>query len=362
MTPQVWPLLRHRMARAHEDAWGGMRRVAAEHPDLVERVHAHVTTHPPATAREIEVALEHDEQLNNDHWGWNWSLVKAALEHLFWAGRITSAGRTPQFERRYASLERVLPNQIADAALAEEFFSPTSLIDAPAGSDGAYFDDVVELVRRSAMAHGVGTELCLRDYFRLKGAQVRPAIEHLVSAGELEPVEVEGWSVGGRPAKAWRHRDAVLPRRLDAAAILTPFDPVVWFRDRAERLFDFSYRIEIYTPAPKRRYGYYSLPVLVGDDVVGRVDLKADRATSTLLVQSAWWEPGRPRDAAERLADELRAAADWQQLETISVADWGDATGDLAAALPGVRRHERGAVQPVALAPDEPDAPDDHAS
>ena len=133
------------------------------------------------------------------------------------------------------------------------------------------------------------------------------------------------------------HRDAALPRRVDAAALLTPFDPVVWFRDRAERLFDFEYRIEIYTPAPKRRYGYYSLPVLVGDDIVGRVDLKADRASSTLLVQSAWWEHGRPADAAARVADELRAAARWQELESISVSRWGDAVDDLAG------RAERGA-------------------
>ena len=151
---------------------------------------------------------------------------------------------------------------------------------------------------------------------------------------------VQGWESAGRPAKAWVHRDAALPRRVDAAAILTPFDPVVWFRDRAERLFGFEYRIEIYTPAPQRRYGYYSLPVLIGDDIVGRVDLKADRAASTLLVQSAWWEHGRPADAAARLADELRAAAHWQGLEAISVSRWGDATDDLAGVLPEARRHE----------------------
>ncbi len=165
---------------------------------------------------------------------------------------------------------------------------------------------------------------------------------------------MEGWTSGGRPAKAWVHRDAALPRRVDAAALLTPFDPVVWFRDRAERLFDFEYRIEIYTPAPKRRYGYYSLPVLVGDDIVGRVDLKADRASSTLLVQSAWWEHGRPADAAARVAEELRAAARWQKLESISVSRWGDAVDDLAAVLSEARRHEAGAPEPVALAEDEP--------
>ena len=155
------------------------------------------------------------------------------------------------------------------------------------------------------------------------------------------PVTVQGWTSGGRPAKAWVDASAVLPRRIDAAALLTPFDPVVWFRDRAERLFDFAYRIEIYTPAARRTYGYYSLPVLVGDDIVGRVDLKADRATSTLRVQSAWWEHGRPHDAADRVAGELRTAARWQELESISVSDWGDAVDDLAGALPEARRHER---------------------
>jgi Uncharacterized protein conserved in bacteria len=127
----------------------------------------------------------------------------------------------------------------------------------------------------------------------------------------------------------------------------------VWFRDRAERLFDFEYRIEIYTPAPQRRFGYYSLPVLVGDDIVGRVDLKADRAASRLLVQSAWWEHGRPADAALRLAEELRAAAAWQGLESISVSRWGDAVDDLADALPAVARHDGGAPTAVALAAEE---------
>ncbi|MBN9171206.1 MAG: YcaQ family DNA glycosylase, partial [Microbacterium sp.] len=177
-------------------------------------------------------------------------------------------------------------------------------------------------------------------------------IGDLVDAGELVPVTVRGWTSAGRPAKAWVHRDAALPRRVDAAALLTPFDPVVWFRDRAQRLFDFDYRIEIYTPAPRRRFGYYSLPVLIGDDLVGRVDLKADRRRSTLLVQSAWWEHGRPADAAARLADELRIAATWQQLDTISVSGWGDAVDDLVAAMPEATRHDARAEADVAPSSD----------
>lgn len=307
VVPDVWPLLRHRMARAHTDSWGGMRRVAADHPRLVERVHAYVTTHPPATAREVETALAHEEELSRDHWGWNWSLVKSALEHLFWAGRITSAGRTQQFERRYASLDRVLPAHIAQAAVAEGFFSPAPLLEPPPGSDVEFFDDVVDLVRRSAIAHGVGTELCLRDYFRLKGAQVRPAIDHLVRVGELEPVDVECFD---RPA--WRHADAKAPRRVEARALLSPFDSLVWQRERTEALWGFRYRLEIYTPAEKRQYGYYVLPFLFGDDLVARVDLKSDRQAGRLRVVAVHWEPGRWSEAAmASLVAELDLMAEW---------------------------------------------------
>lgn len=312
VSPQVWPLLRHRMARAHSDAWGGMRRVAAEHPDLVERVHAYVTTHRPATARTIEAALAHEETLTKEHWGWNWSLVKASLEHLFWAGRITSAGRTSQFERLYAGLERVLPTDVAARARGEEFLSPTSLLEPPAGEEVEYFDDVVELVRRSAMAHGIGTELCLRDYFRLKGAVVRPAIDYLVRAGELEPVDVECFD---KPA--WRHVDAKTPRRVEARALLSPFDSLVWQRERTEALWNFRYRLEIYTPAAKRQYGYYVLPFLFGEHLVGRVDLKADRAGGLLRVHAVHWEAGareRHPDATEALGEELSAMARWLDL------------------------------------------------
>lgn len=312
VSPEVWPLLRHRMARAHADAWGGMRRVAIEHPDLVDRVHAYVTTHRPATARTIEAALAHDETLTKEHWGWNWSLVKAALEHLFWAGRITSAGRTSQFERQYASLERVLPKDIAAHALSKEFHSPTPLLKPPAGDEVDYFDDVVELVRRSAMAHGIGTEVCLRDYFRLKGAAVRPAIEHLVRAGELEPVDVECFD---KPA--WRHIDATTPRRIEARALLSPFDSLVWQRERTEALWGFRYRLEIYTPAAKRQYGYYVLPFLLGEHLVARVDLKADRASGLLRVHAVHWQPGALVDepgAADALGEELATMAHWLDL------------------------------------------------
>ena len=236
---------------------------------------------------------------------------------------VAIAGRRG-FERRYALAEQVIRHDV---------------LASPVPRD----DAIRELVRRAARAYGVATAADVADYWRIADRKaVTAALGELVDAGELHPVTVEGWSSGGRPAKAWLHADAVIPRRIDAAAILTPFDPVVWFRDRAERLFDFEYRIEIYTPAAQRRYGYYSLPVLIGDDLVGRVDLKADRAASTLRVQSAWWERSRPPDAADRLADELRLAARWQGLESISVARWGDAADDVADALPEATRVEGG--------------------
>jgi uncharacterized protein YcaQ len=260
--------------------------------------------------------------------------VKEALEYLWLFGEVAIAGRRG-FERRYGLAEHVLPAEVLAAPVPRE-------------------EAIRELIARAAKAYGVGTASDLADYWRITDRPaVMTAIRELSDAGVLQPVTVREWESAGRPVKAWVHHEASLPRRVDAAAILTPFDPVVWFRSRAERLFDFEYRIEIYTPAPDRRFGYYSLPVLIGDDIVGRVDLKADRASSTLLVQSAWWENGRPVDAPARLADELRTAARWQGLESISVSRWGDATDDLADVLPDARRHEGGRADPVAMASDD---------
>ncbi|QKJ19054.1 winged helix-turn-helix domain-containing protein [Microbacterium hominis] len=325
-----WALFRFRMDdnRAKygtaEDGW--FRR----HGEIVDWVRAELAARGPLRPAEIE----HDARrgASRGPW-WDWDVIKHTLEYLWMFGEVAIAGRRG-FERRYALAEQVVP--------ADVLAAPVPRADA-----------MRELVRRASVAYGVATASDLADYWRLRDrGAVMVAIGELVDAGELVPVAVEGWTSGGRPAKAWMHRDAVLPRRIDASALLTPFDPVVWFRDRAERLFDFEYRIEIYTPATRRRYGYYSLPVLIGDDLVGRVDLKADRAAGTLRVQSAWWEHARPAHAAERVADELRAAARWQGLEAISVSRWGDATDDLARALPGARRHD-GAAEPVALADEE---------
>lgn len=291
----------------------------ARHADIVDWVRDELAARGPLRASQIDHDLR---RVQRGPW-WDWDVIKKALERLFLFGDVAIAGRH-RFQRRYALVEHVIPAQALAAPVPRR-------------------EATRRLVARAAQAYGVATAADLADYWRIRDrAAVTAAIHELVDAGELTPVSVEGWQRGGRPVPAWLHRDAPVPRRIEAAAVLTPFDPVVWFRERALRLFDFEYRIEIYTPAAKRRYGYYSLPVLVGDDIVGRVDLKADRVGSRLLVQSAWWEHGAPAHAAERLAAQLQEAALWQGLETVSVSSWGDAADDIAAAIPGAGRHDGG--------------------
>ena len=292
--PQTWPLLGFRMQRARTDSWGGMRRVAQEHPDLVRAVHDEVVTRGPMTSRQVEAALEHDLPRARDEWGWNWSLVKNALEHLFWAGRISSAGRTPQFERRYATVSAVLPGPLAELARC------------PAPEDACR-----ELVKIAARAHGVATELCLRDYFRLRPEQARPAIASLVDEGALVPATVEGWR---RPA--YLDPQARRPRRVHAEALLSPFDSLVWLRERTAALFDFEYRLEIYVPAARRVHGYYVLPFLYGEELVARCDLKADRSAGVLRVHAVHWERPAPAEARPALDRALHGLAGWLDLES----------------------------------------------
>lgn len=288
------------------------------HQDVVDAVRGELAARGPLRSSEIEHEVERTAR---GSWS-SWNDVKRALEYLFLFGDVAVAGRKG-FERRYALAEHVL---------SQEHRTPVPRDVATR-----------ELVQRAARAYGVATASDLADYWRLGDrARVLTAISDLVDAGTLHPVTVDGWDRAGRPLAAWLHRDAVMPRTVDATAILTPFDPMVWFRERAARLFGFEYRIEIYTPAAQRRFGYYSLPILVGDTIVGRTDLKADRASSTLLVQSVWWEHGRPDHAAERLAAEVQTAARWQKLDAISISSWGNGVADLADALPGAARHEAG--------------------
>jgi uncharacterized protein len=318
IAPETHRLLRFRMARAHDEAWGGMVR-AARDAGLLDAVRAVVAAQGPLTAAEIERALAPPTRRERTGWGWNWSETKRAVEFLFWAGQISSAGRTSQFERRYDLTSRVLPPAVA------------------AAPDPDPSDAVRELVRIAARACGIGTERGLRDYFRLRPQQVRPAIAELVEAGELLPVEVAGWA---RPG--YLHVAARRPRSVRARALLSPFDSLIWERERTEEVFGFRYRIEIYTPAPRRVHGYYVLPFLLGDELVARVDLKADRGpagSGQLRVKAAWAEaavgPGTPRhaDVAVELAEELALTAAWLGLDGVVVEPHGDLAPALSASV-----------------------------
>ena len=309
--PTTHRLLRWRMARAADEAWGGMTRIARDRADLLETIRAVMAEHGPLTAAAAERLIGDDRpRERNGEWGWNWSDVKRAIEFLFWSGELSSAGRTSQFERRYA-----LPAQVLPAAVA-------------AAPDPDPDDARRDLVRIAARAMGVASERCLRDYFRLKPLEARTAIAELVDAGELLPTTVVGWD---RPV--YLHPQARQPRRITARALLSPFDSLVWERPRTEALWNFRLRLEIYTPAAKRVHGYYVLPFLLGDELVGRVDLKADRAAGgggTLQVRASWVEPGVPPEAvAPELAEELRLMAEWLGLDQVVVFG----VGDLAAAL-----------------------------
>ncbi|MGL5859038.1 MAG: winged helix-turn-helix domain-containing protein [Angustibacter sp.] len=301
--PSTIPLLRWRMARARQDAWGGMRRAEQDHPGLTEVILAEVRDRGPVTAVELERAIAHDAPRDRTEWGWNWSAVKKVLELLFWAGEVTSAGRTTQFARLYDLPERVLP--------ATAWGQPTP------SDEQAHR----ELVRVAARAFGVASEPCLRDYFRLDPAGSRAAVAGLVADGELLPAQVSGWR---RPA--YVHAQARRPRRIEARALISPFDSLVWDRARTQALFGMDYRIEIYVPGPQRRYGYYVLPFLLGDALVARVDLKADRQVGdgVLRVQSAHAEPGAPSCLAAELAAELVLMAHWLGLGRVEVTGRGD--------------------------------------
>ena len=303
----TWPLLRWRMHdhdakwRADEGSW------LASKPQMARWLLDEIRDQGPLPAS----LVQHDAELfptptRTGPW-WGWGDVKRGLEALFRTGALVSAGRR-RFERVYALPEQVLPPAVlgveVDRAEAHR-----------------------QLVERAARASGVATAADLADYWRLKAADVAPALRDLHDAGVVQPVTVDGWA-----APAWLHAEARLPRRVEADALLSPFDPVVWHRPRAERLFGFRYRIEIYTPQAQRVHGYYVLPVLQDDQLVGRVDLKSDRQAGVLRVQASWRERDLVVDV-DRLAALLGRAAAWQGLDGVEVVARGDLAADLAAAV-----------------------------
>jgi uncharacterized protein YcaQ len=301
MPVDLWPLMEFRRDafRARRGKWSALQ----DDPELEASLLAEIRDGGAATARDLDDGLPRTKE----HWGWNWSSTRYALDYLFATGELAIAGRNGQFEVLYDLPERVIPPEI----LARPTPPPE--------------EAWLELVRRAARSHGVATARCLQDYYRMHIDQVRPAIATLVESGELLPVSIEGWK---RPG--YLHRDARVPRRVGARALLSPFDPVVWERERAERLFDFHYRIEIYTPAHKRVHGYYVLPFLLGERIVARVDLKADRRTSRLLVKAAHAEPAAPPETASELLAELRQLAGWLGLDLVVVEPRGDLAPRLA--------------------------------
>lgn len=302
------PLLRWRMARADALAWKGVARVAAEQPELLEFVLGVVRERGPIRASDLAAK----ERRREPGEMWNWSEEKTALEYLFFAGRLCAARRV-NFERLYDLPERVLPRPVLEA--------PT-----PSQEEAQR-----QLTLIAAKRLGVATEADLGDYFRLPRAESKARVAELLEGGGLLPVRVEGWR---QPAYLSTERP-MGPRRTAAArALLTPFDSLVWARDRTERLFGFRYRIEIYVPAPKRVYGYYVLPFLLGDRLVARVDLKSDRQAGVLRVRSAFAEPhANTAHVAAELADELRLLSDWLELGRVSVARKGDLAPVLRRAL-----------------------------
>ena len=283
---ELHPLLRWRMAAADRGAigWGSLRAYAGERRAEAMALRDRIGSEGPLAASEIE-------QRSSPGGWWTWSEAKRVLEWLFWAGHVTTATRRGSFERVYDLTERVIP----PAVLA---------LPTPSAAEAQR-----ALVERAARALGIATEPELRDYFRLRPAESAAAVAALVADGVLLPAEVPGWR-----GPLYLHRDARRPRRIEAQALLAPFDPLVWERTRTERLWAFRYRLEIYTPAEKRVHGYYVLPFLLNERLVARVDLKADRQAGRLLVQRVTLEPDAPGETTAALEGELDAMAQWLKL------------------------------------------------
>jgi uncharacterized protein len=295
----------HRWRMQGEHKWSRYFQLRERRPTFIDEVERRIRDTGPIMAGDLE------QRVGKKGTWWDWDDGKVALEHLFWSGRITAVRRPNDFARVYDLTERVLPAEV---------------LARPAPSE---HDARKELLVLAAKHHGLGLMDDLTDYHRQKNAPCKPLLDELVEEGRLQRVTVEGW-----PVPAFLHPDAARPRRVNARALLSPFDPVVWHRDRALRLFGFHYRIEIYVPQPKRQYGYYVLPFLLGDELVARVDLKADRQRRVLMVPGAFGELGVPTgEVAEALAAELALMASWLELDAIEVGDRGDLASPLKAAV-----------------------------
>lgn len=297
MAVEDWPLLRWRMREYVHGRWG--TEIVKKNPQLADDIITAVSELGPSTAGQIEAHLEAEVPGRKGPW-WGRSDTKWVAEALFASGVLTTATRVG-FARHYDLAERVLPPEV----IARDVDDDTA---------------IRELVLRASTALGIGTEADIRDYFRLRAEQVKPALAQLVTAGDLEVVDVGDWS-----APAYLRAGQIVPRTPRGTALLCPFDPLIFFRPRVERLFGFEYRIEIYTPAPKRKYGYYVWPFLLDGHLVARVDLKADRSTGTLIVIGAFAELGyRLPETAAALAAQLESMATWLGLGSVTVGDRGD--------------------------------------
>jgi uncharacterized protein len=306
MAVDDWPLLRWRMREYKHGRWG--TQIVKANPQLADDIVAAIGELGPSTAGQIDAHLAAEPRGAKGPW-WDRSDTKWVAEALFASGVLTTATRIG-FARHYDLTERVLPPEVLARHIPDD-------------------DAVRELVLRAVTALGVGTEADIRDYFRLGAKQVKPAIAALVGSGEVEQVEVEGWN-----APAYLAAGQIVPRTDRGTALLCPFDPLIFFRPRVERLFEFHYRIEIYTPAAKRQYGYYVWPFLLDGRLVGRVDLKADRAGDALLVLGAFAESGQSHDrVADGLAAELQSMASWLGLANVSIGKRGDLAPALARRL-----------------------------
>jgi uncharacterized protein YcaQ len=298
-------LLRWRMedARKGVGVWGGVARFLSSHGEFIDQCLAEIAARGPMPASELSLGAK-----GAGSW-WGWSEGKRALECLFWVGDLTTATRRGTFERVYGLPGEVLP-------------------EVARGEPPPREDAQRELIRIAARAQGIATERDLRDYFRMGVAETKARIAELVEAGDLTPASVKGWE-----QPAYLHPEARRPRKIAANALLSPFDNLIWFRERTERLFGTRVRLEIYTPAHKRVHGYYVLPFLQGEAITARVDLKAERKSGVLKVQAAHAEPDANAETPARLAAELRLMAGWLGLDRVEAAPKGDLSEALAAAL-----------------------------